>query len=73
MKNMGWVHQTYAEFLAAWYLEQYNTALYSILNFYRSSEDPDHKLVPQLHETAAWLAIMSSDALEEIIKTELFL
>ena len=69
-QRMGWAHQTYAEFLAAWYLVQHNTPVYSFLNFSRSPEDLDQKLVPQLHETAAWLASMRSDVLEEIIKTD---
>jgi predicted NACHT family NTPase len=69
-QRMGWAHQTYAEFLAAWYLVQHNTPVYSFLNFSRSPEDIDQKLVPQLHETAAWLASMRSDVLEEIIKTD---
>ncbi len=69
-QRMGWVHQTYAEFLAAWYLVQHNTPVYSFLNFSRSPEDVDQKLVPQLHETAAWLASMRPDVLQEIIKTD---
>ena len=69
-QRMGWAHQTYAEFLAAWYLVQHNTPVYSFLNISRSPEDPDNKLVPQLHETAAWLASMRPDVLEEIIKTD---
>lgn len=69
-QRMGWAHQTYAEFLAAWYLVQHKTPIHSILNFSRSPEDPNNKLVPQLHETAAWLASMRPDVLEEIIKTD---
>jgi predicted NACHT family NTPase len=69
-QRMGWAHQTYAEFLAAWYLVQHNTPVYSFLNFSRSPEDLNQKLVPQLHETAAWLASMRPDVLEEIIKTD---
>ncbi len=69
-QRMGWAHQTYAEFLAAWYVVQHKTPIHSILNFSRSPEDPNNKLVPQLHETAAWLASMRPDVLEEIIKTD---
>ncbi len=68
--RMGWAHQTYAEFLAAWYLTQHETPLAKIKNLIFSSEDPNHKLIPQLHETAAWLASMRLDVLQEIIKTD---
>jgi predicted NACHT family NTPase len=68
--RMGWAHQTYAEFLAAWYLEQHEVPLKQIRQLIFSSEDPDRKLVPQLHETAAWLASMRLDVLQEIVKTD---
>lgn len=35
-----------------------------------SSKDPGHKLIPQLHETAAWLASMKLGVLQEIVKTD---
>jgi predicted NACHT family NTPase len=69
LHRMGWAHQTYAEFLAAWYLVQHKIPLEKIRQLIFSSEDPDHKLIPQLHETAAWLASMRPDVLQEIIKT----
>ncbi|MEY4418660.1 MAG: hypothetical protein RIQ88_1098, partial [Actinomycetota bacterium] len=69
LHRMGWAHQTYAEFLAAWYLTQHETSLAQTKELIFSSEDPDHKLIPQLHETAAWLASMSLEVLQEIIKT----
>lgn len=70
LNRMGWAHQTYAEFLAAWYLEQHQIPLSQIQELLFSSTDPDGKLVPQLHETAAWLASMRMDVLQEIIKTD---
>lgn len=70
LHRMGWAHQTYAEFLAAWYLTQHEIPLVQIKNLIFSSEDPDHKLIPQLHETAAWLASMKLDIFQEIIKTD---
>jgi len=69
LHRMGWAHQTYAEFLAAWYLTQHEIPLEQITKLIFSSEDSDHKLIPQLHETAAWLASMRLDVLQEIIKT----
>ncbi|MHC5770736.1 MAG: NACHT domain-containing protein [Nostoc sp.] len=70
LSRIGWAHQTYAEFLAAWYLVQHQTPLERIISLIISSEDPECKLIPQLHETAAWLASMRTDVLQEIMKTD---
>jgi predicted NACHT family NTPase len=70
LHRMGWAHQTYAEFLAAWYLVQHEIPLTQITELIFSFEDPDRKLIPQLHETAAWLASIRADVLQEIIKTD---
>ncbi|PSB18096.1 hypothetical protein C7B65_16370 [Phormidesmis priestleyi ULC007] len=68
--RMGWAHQTYAEFLAAWYLAQHKISLKQVIKLIFSSEDLDHKLIPQLHETAAWLSNTRLDVFQEIIKTD---
>jgi predicted NACHT family NTPase len=65
--RMGWAHQTYAEFLAAWYLKQHNLELGQVLNLIIH---PDQRVVPQLQETAAWLASMIPEVFQEIIKTD---
>ncbi len=70
LNRMGWAHQTYAEFLAAWYLVQHEVPVTQVMGLIVSSEDSERKLVPQLHETAAWLASMRTDVLQEIIKTD---
>ncbi|MBW4651534.1 MAG: hypothetical protein KME20_00490 [Kaiparowitsia implicata GSE-PSE-MK54-09C] len=70
LNRMGWAHQTYAEFLAAWYLTQHKTPIAQIKELIFSSKDSDQKLIPQLHETAGWLATMRLDVLQEIIKTD---
>ena len=44
--RMGWWHQTYAEFLAAWYLIQLQTPADQILKLLVHPGDPDGKLVP---------------------------
>lgn len=69
LHRMGWAHQTYAEFLAAWYLVQHNMPLAQIIRLF-SSKDTEYKLIPQLHETAAWLSSMRMDVLQEIVKTD---
>jgi predicted NACHT family NTPase len=65
--RMGWAHQTYAEFLAAWYLKQHNLELGQVLNLIIH---PDQRVVPQLQETAAWIASMIPEVFQEIIKTD---
>ena len=66
--RMGWAHQTYAEFLAAQYLVQHETTLTQTMSLITHPGDIDRKLVPQLHETAAWLAGMMPEAFREIMK-----
>jgi len=68
--RMGWAHQTYAEFLAAWYLEQHQMTMAQINSLIVHPDDPDGKLVPQLHETAAWLASMRPDVFRQILKAD---
>ena len=69
-KRMGWAHQTYAEFLAARYLVQHRMTKDQIMNLIVHPGDFEGKLVPQLHETAAWLANMEPDVFQKIMKIE---
>ncbi|EGJ29269.1 hypothetical protein LYNGBM3L_67080 [Moorena producens 3L] len=71
-KLMGWSHQTYAEFLAAWYLKEHHVSvsLFQSLFYLSEDEDPEQKLIPQLHETAAWLATMIPEIREVILSTD---
>jgi predicted NACHT family NTPase len=69
--RMGFAHQTYAEFLAAWYIAEYRKLpLTQILSLLIASEDPERRLVPQLYETAAWIACWRNDVLQEIMKSD---
>ena len=68
--RMGWAHQTYAEFLAASYIVQSNMTTAQIMSLLVHPDDPDGKLVPQLHETAAWLAGMLPEVFRAINKAE---
>jgi predicted NACHT family NTPase len=67
LSRMGWAHQSYSEFLAAWYLKQHNLSASQILNLIIHS---DGKVVPQLQETTAWLASMMLDIFQEVAKTD---
>lgn len=70
INRLGWAHQTYAEFLAAWHLSQLEVTTEQALELVVHPEDPEGKLVPQLHETAAWLAGMRPDVFQKIIEHE---
>ncbi len=68
--RMGWAHQTYAEFLAAWYLVQHRMPTDQVLSLVVHPADPDTRLIPQLHETAAWLASLDSDVFRAIMELD---
>jgi len=66
----GWMHQTFAEYLAAFYIQNKNLNLSQINDLLRSHIDSSDKLHPQLYETAAWLSNMRPDLFREISKTD---
>lgn len=68
--RLGWSHQTYAEFLAARYLRQSDLTLPQMMSLIVHPHDPEKKIVPQLHETAAWLATMVPEVFREIVKSD---
>ena len=59
-QRMGWAHQTYAEYLAAYYLsgKMTNDQIMSLLTH---PDDPEGRLVPQLRSIATWLVNLESD------------
>lgn len=68
--RLRWAHQTYAEFLAALYLCRRTMKLGQKLDLILHHGDPEKKVVPQLHETAAWLAGMDQGVFEAILQSE---
>ncbi len=70
LNRMGFAHQTYAEFLAAWYLFNHQTPLDQVMSLIAALEDSESRLIPQLYETAAWLASMRDDVLQKMIETD---
>jgi len=64
--RMGFAHQTYAEFLAGRYLAEHGVSLDKVIGILRHPDDPDGHIVPQLYETAAWIAGMNRDVLRAI-------
>ncbi|HEY5706555.1 MAG TPA: hypothetical protein VIS96_13385 [Terrimicrobiaceae bacterium] len=68
--RMGWAHQTYAEFLAARYLVEQGMPAEQMFNLLMHRGDAEPRLVPQLHETAAWLAMMNRDVFTAVMKSD---
>ncbi|MBM4257900.1 MAG: hypothetical protein FJ147_18665 [Deltaproteobacteria bacterium] len=68
--RLGWAHQTYAEFLAAYYLVQSGMSHSQMMSLIVHPSDQEGKLIPQLHETAAWLASMVPAIFQQIMKTD---
>lgn len=70
LNRMGWAHQTYAEFLAAWYVKQHQMTLPQVMSLIVHPNDPDSRIVPQLHETVAWLSGMVPEVSRKVMKTD---
>lgn len=70
LHRMGWAHQTYAEFLSAWYLRRQKMTVSQIMSILAHPGDPEHKLAPQLHEPAAWIASLVPGVFQEIMRTD---
>jgi predicted NACHT family NTPase len=68
-ERMGWAHWTFAEFLAAQYVVRNKLSDGQITDLIMHPDTPD-KVVPQLHETAAWLASMKSEFMNKIMSTD---
>jgi predicted NACHT family NTPase len=68
--RMGWAHRTYAEFLAARHVVQQKMVFPQVMNLLVHPDDPEGKLVPQLHGVAAWLASIDPKIFKEILKTD---
>lgn len=68
--RMGWAHQTYAEFLAAQYLIEHEVVFSQKVGLISHPGDPQGKLVPQLRETAAWLAGLDKEVFQHILTVD---
>ena len=66
--RLGWAHQTYSEFLAARFLVQNQVSLPQILSLIVHPGDAKGRIIPQLHETVAWLSGMNNAVFEYVMK-----
>lgn len=65
-ERLGFAHQTYGEFLAAHHLVARQTPLDQVLPLLTQIDGDRRVIVPQLLETAAWLATMRTDLFDAL-------
>jgi hypothetical protein len=65
--TLRWSHQTYPEFLAAWYLKQRKLHTKRIATLLVHPSDPERRFVPQLHEVAANISQLIPGTLDLIL------
>jgi len=65
-KRIGWAHQTYAEFLAARYCISHALPFQQIQSLTFHPSNGGTRLVPQLYDVAAWIAIVNPDLLAAV-------
>jgi hypothetical protein len=63
-------HRTYAEFLAARYLTNHQLPLPQLMMLLLHVDASERRLIPQLHETAAWLATMQPAVFRAIMEID---
>jgi predicted NACHT family NTPase len=68
--RMGWVHKTYSEYLAAWYLLQHKLPLEKMLGLITHPLDSSGKLIPQLRGVSIWLANLMPDLTRYVAERE---
>jgi len=66
--TLRWSHQTYAEFLAAWYLKQHEAGTGRLTSLLIHPSDPEQRVVPQLQEVAANAAHIVPGALDLVLR-----
>lgn len=69
LSRQGWQHQTYAEYLAAFHLNDHNLTQDKLRQFIMHP-DGSGKVVPQLREVAVWLAGMNSTVFQMLARTD---
>jgi hypothetical protein len=68
-ERQGWAHRTFAEYLTARYLVEHDLTIEQIEDLILHPHVPG-RVVPQLHETAAWLAGSRPDVFRSILETD---
>lgn len=68
--RIGWAHQTYAEYLAARYCVQRRMPAQQLRALLFHPADGGRRLVPQLHELAAWASVMEPTILPIVAESD---
>jgi hypothetical protein len=68
LQELRFVHQSDAEFLAAWYLAKSGLDIKQMLMLLRHPHDGH--IAPQLHQTASWLASLNNTVFQNILDVE---
>ena len=68
--RIGFVYQSYAEFLAARYLALHQLSIQQIKSLIQVSNDRDQVVIPQLKDTTSWLNSIMPEMIQETIKTD---
>ena len=68
--RFGWAHLTYAEFLAARYCKRRRMPIEQIRSLIFHPSDQGRRLIPQLHEIAAWMSAMEPEILKAVAASD---
>jgi len=69
-EKIGWAHQSYVDFLTAYYLRHNNVPIEKIINLLIHPSVSERRVIPQLHGLAIWLSLFYSEIFDEIIEIE---
>ncbi len=69
-EQLGFAHQTYAEFLAAWYLHSRGVDTTQMLSLITHPGEDGGRVVPQVQEAAAWLASLVPAMYNRIVESD---
>lgn len=66
-----WLHWTFAEFLAARWAATRGLSTHQLRALvFQPDADGSIRVVPQLHETVAWLATMNAELLDDVVRND---
>ncbi|MHA1734414.1 MAG: NACHT domain-containing protein [Promethearchaeota archaeon] len=65
-----WAHRSFAEFLAAEYLNQKGASPVQVLSLVTNYADPEGRVVPQLRGVVAWLCSMDDSLVDEVLERD---
>jgi predicted NACHT family NTPase len=68
--RIGWAHQTYAEFLTARYCNRRKMPIRQIRPLIFHPSEQGRRLVPQLHEVAAWMSAMNPEIFKAVANSD---